>query len=84
MATGEATEPLPPEIRLRWSAGTLIAADGLAGYRTLSSEPGSMRLVLHSAVRRGLAPGERRTVAWLRFQNPTEVDVEIPALSPDH
>lgn len=74
-ATGEAAEIPPPGIQVRWSAGTLLAADGLAGYR-VRIEPGGARLRSGSRGR-SLAPGERRTVAWLRFEAPTEIHVEI-------
>ncbi|HYG64087.1 MAG TPA: DUF3142 domain-containing protein [Thermoanaerobaculia bacterium] len=73
---GEADAPWPPSLRIRWSAGELLAADGLAGYRMRRHGP------LEIDLERGpsgdpLRPGERRTVAWLRFASPTEVSLEV-------
>jgi hypothetical protein len=76
--TGEAEVPLPSPVDLRWESDTLIAADGLFGYRLLASGPRAARLESPAPVR-GLRPGERRAIAWLRFHEPTEVHVEIPA-----
>jgi hypothetical protein len=76
--TGEAEVPLPSPVDLRWKSDTLITGDGLLGYRLLASGPREARLESPEPVR-GLRPGERRTIAWLRFRAPTEVHVEIPA-----
>lgn len=75
--TGEAEVPLPSPVDLRWDSDRLIAADGLSGYRLLASGPRAARLESPEPLR-GLRPGERRTIAWLRFQQPAEVHVEIP------
>jgi hypothetical protein len=75
--TGEAEVPLPSPVDLRWESDTLIAADGLLGYRLLPSGPRAARLESPEASR-SLRPGERRTIAWLRFQGFPEVHVEIP------
>jgi len=74
--TGEAEIPLPSPVDLRWDSDTLLAADGLLGYRLLRPGPRAARL--ESPGQRALRPGERRTIAWLRFQGSTEVHVEIP------
>ena len=74
--TGEAEVPLPSPVGLRWSSDTLLAADGLSGYRLL--RPGSREARLEGAEPRTLRPGERRTIAWLRFQGAAEVHVDIP------
>lgn len=79
--TGEAEVPLPSPVDLRWNSDTLVAADGLFGYRLLPSGPRAARLESPEpglAPSRALRPGERRTIAWLRFQGPVEVHVEIP------
>jgi hypothetical protein len=75
--TGEAEVPLPSPIDLSWDSDTLIAADGLYGYRLLPSGPREARLENPEPIRR-VRPGERRTIAWFRFQGSTEVHVEIP------
>jgi hypothetical protein len=80
--TGEAEVPLPSPVDLRWDSDILIAADGLSGYRLLRSGPREARLESPEPIReltRALRPGERRTIAWLRFQEPAEVHVEIPS-----
>jgi hypothetical protein len=80
--TGEA-EVLPPSrVDLRWESDTLIAADALFGYRLLRSGPREARLERPEPIResiRGVRPGERRTIAWLRFKDFSEVRVEIPS-----
>lgn len=76
--TGEAEVPLPSPIRLHWESDTLIAADGLTGYRLLPPGPREARLVGPQPIRT-LRPGERRTIAWLRFTGPMDVRVEIPS-----
>ncbi|MFL6292787.1 MAG: DUF3142 domain-containing protein [Thermoanaerobaculia bacterium] len=76
--TGEAEVPLPSPVDLRWESDTLIAADGLFGYRLRPTGPREARLESPAPIR-GLRPGERRTIAWLRFQRSTEVHVDIPS-----
>jgi hypothetical protein len=77
---GEADAPWPPVLRIRWESGDLLAADGLAGYRLHRTGPEEAALeragTLHETP---LRPGERRTIAWLRFASPTEVSIEVPA-----
>lgn len=75
--TGETEVPLPSPVGLRWNSDTLVAADGLSGYRLLQQGPREARLEGSDPIR-ALRPGERRTIAWLRFQGPMEVHVEIP------
>jgi hypothetical protein len=53
-----------PQIALTWSQ-TPLAADALGGYR-LDHE--TLR-PLSAAAGTGLAPGQRRTVAWMRFSH---------------
>jgi hypothetical protein len=80
--TGEAEVPLPSPVDLSWDSEPLIAADGLYGYRLLPTGPREARLESPEPIResiRVLRPGERRTIAWLRFKNPLEVRVEIPS-----
>ncbi len=42
---GEADEPWPTPIHLRWSGATLLAADGLAGYQVHSPRPGAATII---------------------------------------
>jgi hypothetical protein len=80
--TGEAEVPIPSPLHIRWDSDTLMAADAIAGTRLFPSGPREARLEAPDTVR-ALRPGERRTVAWLRFTRPAEVHVEIPSLPPD-
>lgn len=83
--TGEAEIPLPSPLHILWDSrldsDTLMAADAIAGTRLFRSGPREARLEAPATVR-PLRPGERRTVAWLRFTRPAEVHVEIPSLPP--
>lgn len=74
---GGAAAPWPALVRVGWRDDTFLAADGLAGYLV---QPGGGREVrlARPASQASLRPGERRTVAWLRFKVPTEVHVELP------
>ncbi len=73
---GDGEAATPASIQVRWKDGTFLAADGLAGYETRPPERNELRL---SRPRPGrLRPGERRTIAWLRFASPTEIHVELP------
>lgn len=65
---GEADEGWPFRIELEWDAGTLLAADGLSGYRILQTGPRSLFLERQISPWDPLfLPGARRTVAWLRL-----------------
>lgn len=76
---GEAEAGWPVHVDLAWQAGTLLAADGLAGYRIVRTDTGKLRLERSTTPwDRPLRPGERRTVAWLRFE-----DLERTRLLPD-
>lgn len=70
---GEAATPSP--VSIGWSHGALLATDGLSGYQ-VGRDPGGVRLERSRPGR--LRPGERRTIAWLRFAAPTEIHVELP------
>jgi hypothetical protein len=73
---GDGEAALPSPVRIRWDHGTFLAADGLAGYEARPPERNELRLERPGTGH--LDPGERRTVAWLRFASPTEVHVELP------
>lgn len=79
--TGESEIPIPSPLYIRWDSDTLMAADAIAGTRLFPSGPREARLEAPDTVR-ALRPGERRTVAWLRFTSPAEVHLEIPSLPP--
>ncbi|HEX9943168.1 MAG TPA: DUF3142 domain-containing protein [Thermoanaerobaculia bacterium] len=73
---GEAEAAWPSPVRIRWDGEAPSAADGLAVYQIGSADRSEVRLKRSGAGR--LRPGERRTIAWLRFATPTEVRVELP------
>ena len=61
-----------------WAEGDLLAADALGGFER--AEVGPHSLVLHSSSRgpgQRLRPGQRRTIAWLRFARDTEVQTHV-------
>lgn len=72
---GEAEAPSPATVRVRWKGEAPIAADGLSVYRVVQG-PGEIRL--ERSGNGALRPGERRTIAWLRFADRTEVSLELP------
>ncbi len=72
---GEAEAPSPATVRVRWKGAAPIAADGLSVYRLVQA-PGEIRLQQSGGG--VLRPGERRTIAWLRFADRTEVSLELP------
>jgi len=71
---GDGEAAAPPSVSVGWSGEAFLAADGLAGYRTVPERNG-LRLQGSGSTR--LRPGERRTIAWLRFATRTEVHVAI-------
>lgn len=73
---GECHTMLPSVVHADWSAGRLIAADGLNSFRLLETNPN--RVTLTSDRHSTLAPGRSRVLAWLRFDQPTEVNIEHP------
>jgi len=73
---GDGESALPSPVRVRWKSGAFLAADGLAGYQMQPPERNELSLARPRPGR--LRPGERRTIAWLRFASPTEIQVELP------
>jgi hypothetical protein len=71
--TGDGQGGTPSSISIGWPDGSLLAADGLAGYQVVRDE-GGVHLERHRPAL--LRPGERRTIGWLRFAAPTEVHIE--------
>lgn len=71
--TGDGQGSTPSLISIGWPDGSLLAADGLAGYQVVRGE-GVVHLERHRPAL--LRAGERRTIGWLRFAAPTEVHIE--------
>jgi len=81
---GELAEISDVLISINWAESRLLAYDVLNGFVLASEGPvvadGSRRLELFGPsgpMRDRLAPGERRLVAWLRFERETEVSLDV-------
>ena len=72
----EADAPWPSPVRIRWQGEAPIAMDSLTVYRIVSRSRSEITLVRSGAG--FLRPGARLPIVWLRFANPTEVQVELP------
>ena len=72
---GEAEVVGPGRLRVRWTGDAFLASDGVGGYRVRRAGQSEIALerIAHSAP---LRPGDRRTIAWLRFSIPTEIQIE--------
>lgn len=82
---GETSEP-PPTVLVSWQDANLIASDGLYGFTITGIEPWVVEIKPPTdldAARAGqfwplrLFPGVNCPIGWLRFDNRTEVTVEI-------
>jgi len=62
------------EVRVRWERATLLAGDGLHGFALSVTPPHIARLTNGQA---RLRPGERQQIGWLRFDQKTEVELEL-------
>ena len=79
VSTGEADAPWPSPVDIHWTGASLLAADGLAGYRLTREGEQKIRLRRPAtAWDRPLRPGERRQVGWMRFADAAEVEVVLP------
>ena len=70
--TGNADDREPRLLTVAWAEGTLLAADALGGFAKHSQEKN--RIILKGVPH--LRPGERRMVAWLRFDGQQEVTID--------
>ncbi len=72
---GEADEDLAKVlIRLTWQGPPPVASEALPGW-TLRSENGALNFTFNSSQR--LPPGTRRSLGWLRFEQPQKVQAEV-------
>jgi hypothetical protein len=73
---GEADEQLSLNVTAKWSEAGLEASDALPGWN-VRSENGLA--VFHSVAQNGfrLPPGATRRIGWLRFDQPTNLQVEF-------
>lgn len=79
---GEADEA-PQPVRVTWKDARLVASDALPGWRLVAGAD-SATFVLEHQTNGGrpsafptLSPGTRRSIGWLRFDNPASVHVEV-------
>ena len=73
---GDADHFLPVQAAIRWRDARIVASDGLAGFE--SAGAGDQRIVFKQGNEKlRLAPGERRTIGWVRFNKETEVQSEL-------
>ena len=61
---GDVDLPRTVRVAVRWQGGELVASDALGGSRVVRRKRSEIRL---SSWTNGLRPGERRAIAWLRF-----------------
>jgi hypothetical protein len=77
---GQADALLPSRLRIDHRNARLIAGDALSGFRWKGSTGGVAVVEAPDARLPGRLPaGERRSVAWLRLSEPSEVRVEMDA-----
>ncbi len=75
---GEADEQINSNVAATWSEAGLTASDALSGWN-VRSENG--RAVFNPIAQQGvrLPPGANRKIGWLRFDRPTNLQVELKA-----
>lgn len=67
--TGDAPDDLPPVVRVTWTGGEPLAADGLMGYQVAEMGPGILALKLVNPGRMPRAlPGTKLVIGWLRVE----------------
>ncbi len=70
--------PIGSVVRVRWSGVSPLASDAIGGFDWQRESSTTRRLVPRPGLLgERLRPGEARTLAWLRFEEETEVAVEI-------
>jgi len=78
---GDADAPLDSRVVLRWSGASLVAADALGGFEQASNE-NEVTIRPSAASNDRLAPGDRRTIAWVRTSDDTEVLAHVSEINP--
>jgi hypothetical protein len=79
---GEAEVPWPALLRVGWKDLRMIAADGLSGYRIGLDGPDGARVEQRDSPEDPSRPGDRRTIAWLRFDGaPTAKEIRLETLA---
>ena len=73
---GEAEQPLASIVTATWRGGMLEAADALEGWSVVA-EKERARFIPSLPSRARLAPGARRSIGWLRFREPTTIEIGV-------
>ena len=73
---GEADEQINSNVAATWNEAGLTVSDALSGWN-VRSEDG--RAVFNATAKQGvrLPPGANRKIGWLRFDRPTNLQVEL-------
>ena len=83
--TGLADGPLPRQVRVHWTGGRLVAADGLMAFTIEQQDADTLVLsapdAAHLAV---VAPEAVREIAWLRFDREVELEVKCDGMDAIH
>jgi hypothetical protein len=77
---GDADAPLNESVSLHWRGAELVAADGLGGFEQSS---GDGKIILHphpTIAAQRLAPGDRRTIGWVRLSEDKEVFADVSTI----
>lgn len=77
---GEADAALPKCINVNWRAERrVVASDAIGGYECAAADrTNRLRFVLRrDAALESLAPAGRAAIGWIRFDNDTEVEVDV-------
>ncbi len=73
---GEAEELVTSSVTATWRGESLQASDALEGWRVVA-ENERATFVPTQPARVRLAPGGRRSIGWLRFAQPTTIEVRV-------
>jgi hypothetical protein len=74
--TGEADEELDSAVTAIWSSAATVTADALTGW-TVDITPGRAIFRNTSGHQMRLAPGGKRQIGWLRYEQPVTLQVKL-------
>lgn len=82
VANGELDLLVPPVLKISWDNSRLQAADGLHGYQiTTSQQQLHLQPKTSGTPTVWLAAGQRRWIAWLRFNHTTGITIHVESKS---
>ena len=82
LAAGEADSLLDTPVLLSWAPARLLAVDGLGGFAASRTAPRALSFIPPSRRPARLAPGQNRSIGWLRFDHPTEITIHAETQPP--